>query len=206
MRLPSGMKLVNVLCGWWTVLIFAFLYLPIVLLVIYSFNKSRLNIEWGGFTTEWYVQVFQKDPDGSNNKIVIALLNSLKIAAVTTVLSVALGTVGAWLIHRYRYRFKRLWETLLFIPMAIPEIIMGVSLMLLFTLMRPYVNASLDWMFGPTDDPRFVLGFVTTTIAHITFCFPFVLIAVQARLADVRRRTVLIHHEHEDVRRMQAES
>jgi spermidine/putrescine transport system permease protein len=179
MRLPSGMKLVNVLCGWWTVLVFVFLYLPIVLLIAYSFNKSRLNIEWQGFTLDWYRELF------ANDTLMQTLKNSVIIAAVTTVLSVILGTVGAWLIYRYRYRFKRLWETLLFIPMAIPEIIMGVSLMLLFNMLLRPVNGGLDWMFGPSDEPRFVFGFTTTIIAHITFCFPFVLIAVQARLADV---------------------
>jgi spermidine/putrescine transport system permease protein len=179
MRMPSGMKLVNFLCGWWTVFVFGFLYLPIVLLIVYSFNKSRLNIEWQGFTFEWYRELF------ANETLMRTLKNSVIIASVTTVMAVMLGTVGAWLMYRYRYRFKRLWETLLFIPMAIPEIIMGVSLMLLFNMLIRPLNGGLDWMFGPADEPRFVFGFTTTIIAHITFCFPFVLIAVQARLADV---------------------
>lgn len=179
MRLPSGMRLINLLCGWWTVVVFAFLYIPIVLLVVYSFNTSKLNINFEGFTLEWYREMW------GNDQIRRALANSVKVAAWTTVFAVALGTTGAWLLYRYQYRFKRLWETLLFIPMAIPEIIMGVSLLILFSAVGPSLNAALDAMLGVPDAPRFGLGFLTVIISHVTFCFPFVLVAVQARLADV---------------------
>ena len=179
MRLPSGMRMVNLLCGWWTVAVFAFLYLPIVLLVVYSFNTSRLNINFEGFTLQWYREMW------GNDGIRRALGNSVKIAAWVTVFSVALGTTGAWLLYRYRYRFKRLWETLLFIPMAIPEIIMGVSLLILFSAVGPSLNRGIDVLLGVPESPRFGLGTLTVIIAHITFCFPFVLVAVQARLADV---------------------
>jgi spermidine/putrescine transport system permease protein len=179
MRLPSGMRLINLLCGSWTAVVFAFLYLPIVLLVVYSFNTSRLNVNFEGFTLQWYREMW------ANDGIRRALGNSVKIAAWTTLVSVALGTTGAWLLYRYKYRFKKLWETLLFIPMAIPEIIMGVSLLILFSAVGPSLNKALDAMFGVTDSARFGLGFLTVVISHITFCFPFVLVAVQARLADV---------------------
>ncbi len=179
MRLPSGMRLVNLLCGWWTVVVFAFLYLPIVLLIVYSFNTSRLNINLEGFTLDWYREMW------ANDQIRRALANSVKIATWTTAIAVALGTAGAWLLYRYKYRFKRLWETLLFIPMAIPEIIMGVSLLIFFSAVDRPLNAALDSVFGVTESPRFGLGFLTVVISHITFCFPFVLVAVQARLADV---------------------
>lgn len=179
MRLPSGMKLVNALCGWWTIIVLGFLYLPIALLIAYSFNKSRLNIEWQGFTFEWYREMISNEP------LMRTLKNSLIIAGFTTVLAVVLGTTGAWLLYRYRYRFKRLWETLLFIPMAIPEVIMGVSFLVLFAAIEPSVNSFLDSILGASDEARFGRGFLTTIIAHVTFCFPFVLIAVQARLADV---------------------
>lgn len=179
MRLPSGMKLVQSLCGWWTVLVLAFLYLPIGLLIAYSFNRSRLNIEWKGFTLEWYREMLANEP------LMRTLKNSLVIASITTAVAVVLGTTGAWLLYRYRYRWKRLWETLLFIPMAIPEVIMGVSFLLLFAAVEPSLNQWLDAMLGAADEPRFSRGILTTAIAHTTFCFPFVLIAVQARLADV---------------------
>jgi spermidine/putrescine transport system permease protein len=179
MRLPSGMKLVNALCGWWTVLVLVFLYLPIALLIVYSFNKSRLNIEWHGFTLDWYREMLGNEP------LMRTLKNSLVIAFATTGIAVLLGTSGAWLLYRYRYRWKWLWESLLFIPMAIPEVIMGVSFLLLFAAVEPSVNGWLDAMLGPVDEAQFGRGFLTTIIAHTTFCFPFVLIAVQARLADV---------------------
>ena len=179
MRLPSGMRMVNLLCGWWTVVVFAFLYIPIILLVVYSFNTSRLNVNFEGFTLEWYREMW------ANDQIRRALANSVKVAAWATLIAVALGTTGAWLLYRYKYRFKRLWETLLFIPMAIPEIIMGVSLLILFSAVDRPLNAALNSIFGVPESPRFGLGFLTVVIAHVTFCFPFVLVAVQARLADV---------------------
>lgn len=179
MRLPTGIRLVNLLCGWWTILVFAFLYLPIVLLIVYSFNTSRLNVNFEGFTLDWYRQMW------GNDGIRRALGNSVKIATWVTLVSVPLGTTGAWLLYRYRYRFKRLWETLLFIPMAIPEIIMGVSLLILFSAVSPWLNGGLNAIFGAAESPRFGMGTLTVVIAHITFCFPFVLVAVQARLADV---------------------
>lgn len=157
----SGMGWVNMLFGVWTWLVFAFLYLPIVLLIVFSFNKSKLNIVWTGFTLDWYVKLMDNAP------IIRALRNSLIIAGVTTVASVILGTIGAWLLYRYRYPAVRALNTLIFVPMVIPEIIMGISLLILFTVVE----------FG--------LGFTTIIISHVTFCFPFVLVAIQARLSGL---------------------
>lgn len=148
----------NAAFGGWTVLVFLFLYLPIVVLVVYSFNTSRLNVVWEGFTLDWYGRVWQ------DTRLMRALKNSLVIATVTTVLSIFIGTVGAWLLHRYRYRFSRAIQTLIAVPMIMPEIVMGISLLIFFTTL------SVE------------LGFGTVIAAHTTFCFPFVLVAVQARL------------------------
>jgi spermidine/putrescine transport system permease protein len=156
--LPRGMKLVHLLCGSWTALVLIFLYSPVLLLVAYSFNESKLNILWTGFTWKWYGEL------AANGPLIDSLINSLMVAVVTTVCSVVLGTLGAWLLHRYRYPARRALDTLIFIPMAAPEIILGISLLVLF--------ASL----------HFSLGFTTVIISHITFCFPFVLAVVQARL------------------------
>ena len=154
-----------------------FLYLPILVLVAYSFNTSRLNIVWAGFTLKWYEQVW------SNAPLMRAAQNSLIIATSTTAVAVVLGTLGAWLLHRYRFSGERAITALVTTPIALPEIIMGVSLLVLFaTLAVP-------------------LGFTTVIIAHVTFCFPFVLLVVRARLAgldpaleeaalDLDRRTV----------------
>jgi len=157
-RRPSGLKLLNAALGGWTVLVFLFLYLPIAVLVVYSFNTSRLNIVWEGFTLDWYAKVWD------DTRLMRALKNSLIVASVTTTTSVILGTVGAWLLHRYRYRFSRAIQTLIAVPMIMPEIVMGISLLIFFTTL------SLE------------LGFFTVIVAHTTFCFPFVLVAVQARL------------------------
>jgi spermidine/putrescine transport system permease protein len=154
----SRLRLLDAGLGIWTGLVFLFLYLPILVLVVYSFNESRLNVVWEGFTLEWYGRLWD------DTRIARALKNSLVVAGFTTVLSVVLGTVGAWLLHRYRYRFGSTLQTLIAVPMIMPEIVMGISLLILFT------TAGLK------------LGFFTVIVAHTTFCFPFVLIAVQARL------------------------
>ncbi len=145
----------------WTALVLAFLYLPIAVLVVYSFNTSRLNILWEGFTLRWYGDVWRNEP------LMHAAKNSLIVALVTTAFSVVLGTGGAWLLHRYRFRGARVLETLISAPIAMPEIIMGISLLVWFA------TVSLP------------LGFTTVIVAHVTFCFPFVLLAVQARLAGL---------------------
>lgn len=142
----------------WTTVVFAFLYLPILVLVGYSFNTSKLNIVWEGFTFRWYEELFRHTP------LIRALKNSLGIAAVATGLSVVIGTTGAWLLHRFRYRFVGAIHALVCVPMVMPEIVMGISLLVFFSA------AGID------------AGFSTVILAHTTFCFPFVLVAVQARL------------------------
>jgi spermidine/putrescine transport system permease protein len=160
-RQLNGLRALHLALGGWTIAVFAFLYLPIVVLVAYSFNASRLNIVWSGFTLNWYEQLWSHAP------LMRALQNSLVIATVTTVVSVVVGTGGAWLLHRYRFRGSRALQTLVGIPMIMPEIIMGISLLVFFATMG------------------MKLGFATVIIAHVTFCFPFVLVAVQARLAGL---------------------
>lgn len=157
----SGLRATQWLLNTWTLLVFVFLYAPIVVLVAYAFNDSRLNIVWTGFTLRWFEQLFANAP------LMRAAYNSFVIAGATTVLSVVLGTLGAWLLHRYRYRGARAVQTLFTIPMVVPEVLMGISLLILFT--------AVD----------LALGFTTVIVAHVTFCFPFVLVAVQARLHDL---------------------
>ena len=135
-----------------------FLYLPIVVVVVYSFNRSTLNVLWDGFTLQWYGKVWHDRP------LMAALQNSLVIAAATTGISCVLGTLAAWLLYRYRFPAGRMVYALVFFPMIVPEIIMGVSLLLLFAVLH------------------IELGFLTVITAHVTFCFPFVMIAVGARL------------------------
>ena len=160
-RMPSGTKLQHWLFGGWTALVFAFLYIPILLLIIYSFNESKLGIRWTGFTMKWYGELF------GDTVLLTFLRNSLVVAGFATVLATVLGTIGAWLMFRYRFPARRALGLLIFIPMVMPEVLMGVSLLILF------VNLHV------------ALGYVTLIIAHTTFCFPFVLVGVQARLEGI---------------------
>jgi len=154
-------KRVNTMLAAWTAATMVFLYLPIAILIGFSFNTSRLNIVWQGFTFDWYAAIWR------DAVLVKSLENSLYIASITTALSVVLGTAGAWLLYRYRFPGARLWQTLIFVPMLVPEVIMGVSLLIFFVVVR------------------LELGFTSIIISHVTFCFPFVLVAVQARLAGL---------------------
>ncbi len=169
------MPLVNLLCAGWSGLVFLFLYIPIILLVVYSFNASELSFIWGGFSFEWYGRLWHNTP------LIEAAKNGLIIAAITTVLAVLLGTIGAWLLYRYKFPALRALSTLIFIPMVIPEVVMGVSLLIFFTVIAVPLN---HWLATFTE-AEFGLGFTTIIIAHTTFCFPFVLVAVQARLSGV---------------------
>jgi spermidine/putrescine transport system permease protein len=141
--------------------VLVFLYLPLAILVAYSFNASRLNILWHGFTLDWYAAVWR------DATLVRSLENSLVIALATTLVAVVLGTAAAWLLHRYRFPASRLLQTLILVPMVVPEVILGVSLLLMFVALRVE------------------LGFATVIVSHVTFCVPFVMVAVQARLADL---------------------
>jgi len=155
------MTWVNRLFTAWTSFVLLFFYLPIAILILFSFNESRLNIVWTGFTFDWYTALL------SDHVLVRALQNSVIVASATTVASVLIGTAGAWLLHRYRYTGANFLETLVFLPMIVPEVILGVSLLILF------VTIGLE------------LGYTTIVISHVTFCAPFVMAAVQARLAGL---------------------
>jgi spermidine/putrescine transport system permease protein len=156
-RLRQRSRISSLLAAW-TVLVFAFLYIPILLLVIYSFNASTQAVVWKGFTLAAYAHIWH------DTQLLDASVNSLIIASITTAVSVVLGTGAAWLLHRYRFPGLRTLNALLAIPLIIPEVIMGVSLLALFIVMR------------------LPIGYTTVIIAHVTFCFPFVMVGVRARL------------------------
>jgi spermidine/putrescine transport system permease protein len=142
--------------------ILAFLYLPLLILSLYSFNNSRINAIWSGFTVKWYISLLH------NERVLEALTNSLIIASITTVASTVMGTFAALALHRYQYRCKALLNGLLYLPILIPEIVMGLSLLILFS------------------QTGISLGKPTLIIAHITFCLSFVIITVGARLEGSR--------------------
>lgn len=144
----------------WSIAIatYAFLYLPLIIVVIYSFNDSRLNAEWVGFTLDWYRKLFTDEP------MLDAARNTLIIGAITSVCATVLGTLAGLAMHRYKLR---LLPVLVLTPIAIPEILMGLSLLVFFVTLN------------------FTLGFVSITLAHIAFCVGFVAIVVRARLAGM---------------------
>jgi spermidine/putrescine transport system permease protein len=137
-----------------------FLYLPILVLVIQSFNAARYGGSWQGFTLEWYRQL------AANAPIQRATLNTLLVASVSTVLSLILGTLAAWVLHHYRGNLQRVHYMLVYAPLVIPDILMGMSLLLLFV---------------QTGVP---LGRTTIIIAHTTFCFSYVTLVLIGRLQD----------------------
>ena len=150
-------------------LVAAFLYAPIVVLVIFSFNDSRRggNIVWKGFTTKWYAKA------AGNEDLMLAFANSLTIAFASTILSTALGAMTAVLLWRFRFPGKPLFEGLVSLPIVIPEICMGVSLAMFFASVGWTDTSALAWPFN----------LVNIAIAHVTFSFPFAAMVIRARLA-----------------------
>lgn len=143
--------------------ILAFLYLPLLILALYSFNESRINAVWAGFTLDWYMSLFK------NRRVLEALTNSLIIAFISTIISTILGTMAALALNKYKYKWKPVINGLVYLPILIPEIVMGLSLLVLFS------QASIP------------LGQTTLILAHITFCVSFVVITVGARLEGMRQ-------------------
>lgn len=143
---------------------FAFLYLPILILVVYSFNASRLVTVWGGFSTRWYASLFR------NEALLDAAWVTVRIAFVSATLATILGTLAAIALVRYgRFRGRALFTGMVYAPMVMPEVITGLSLLLLF------VAVGLD------------RGFWTVTLAHTTFALCFVTVIVQSRLVTFDR-------------------
>ena len=142
----------------YTGLFYLYLYLPILILVVFSFNAQRLNLTWEGFTFRWYEVLF------SDAKVAAATGNTLRIALLSTITATAIGTLAALALHRYEFRGRQFSETSLYIPIVIPEIVMGIGLLSLYALFQ--IN----------------LGLTTITLSHIAFSIPFVALVVRARL------------------------
>ena len=149
----------NIFQNVWIALTFLFLYLPIAVVIIFSFNTSKMNILWEGFTFQWYGSFFQ------NRSLMDALVNTLIIAVASTAISTVIGTIGAVGMGKYRYFGKDIIDYLLYIPVVIPEVVLGIALLCVFSICQ------------------IPLGLFSITIAHATFCIPFVVITVRARLA-----------------------
>ncbi len=140
-------------------LVYLFLYLPIFMVIGYSFNANDNNLVFEGFTLKWYGSMFE------NNSLMDSLVLTLELALVSTVISVVLGTLAAIGMHRYEFKLKKTLDNMLYIPIVIPELVIGIASLATFTLLN------------------ITLSFWTLVIAHVTFCVPFVIITLRARIA-----------------------
>lgn len=141
-------------------IVLVFLYLPIVILAINSFNESRFGGVWTGFSLKWYERLF------AERSIWHALSNSLIIATVATIISTFLGTIAALALYQYKSFLQKTHSALMYTPLVIPDILMGISLLLFFVSLK----------IG--------LGLATVCIAHITFCISYVTMLIRARLQN----------------------
>ncbi|MDZ7908532.1 MAG: ABC transporter permease subunit [Gemmobacter sp.] len=149
---------------------FAFLYIPILSMMVYSFNGSRLATVWGGFSTKWYVSLL------SNKQVIAAAILSLKIAVISATMATILGTMAGLALARFtRFRGRTLFSGMVTAPLVMPEVITGISMLMLFILMA-------QWVGWPG-----ARGFTTVTLAHITFSMVFVTTIVQSRLLQADR-------------------
>lgn len=140
------------------ILIFAFLYLPIIILIVYSFNSSKMNILFEGFTLNWYKTLF------SNVDLIDAFKNTLLVAFTSTLVSTIIGTISAVALSKYNFKGKNLINGLIYVPIVIPEIVLGIALLSIYTLMK------LD------------LGIFTIMLSHIAFSIPFVIVSVRSSI------------------------
>jgi putrescine transport system permease protein len=144
-----------------------FLYAPIVILVVYSFNASRLVTVWGGFSTRWYTELVQ------DQQMMAAAWRSLQIAFFSAWAAIVLGTLAAFVMVRlHRFRGRTLFSGLITAPLVMPDVIIGLSLLLLFVTMSKWIG----W-------PQ-ARGMLTIWIAHVTFCTAYVAVVVSARLRE----------------------
>lgn len=143
------------------IIVFIFLFLPIFVLILFSFNTSSLNIVFEGFTLHWYKDLF------SNITLLESLKNTLIVAVVSTVVSTIIGTISAYALKKYDFRGKKIISELIYIPVVIPEIVLGIALLAIYSLLK------------------LELGMFTLILAHVSFSIPFVIISVRSVLENM---------------------
>jgi len=145
--------------GLWNIMFFIFLYLPILVLIFYSFNASRMVIIWNGFSLEWYIKAY------NNAGIQSAVINTLIVATIATAFATAIATIGALVLARGgKFKGKTVSLGLITLPLMVPEIVTAVAMLIFFS------TISMNWGLG------------NVIIAHITFCIPFAFMPIRARL------------------------
>jgi spermidine/putrescine transport system permease protein len=150
----------------WAAAIFVFLYAPIAVVIVYSFNSARHGGPWQGFTTGWYGKLFD-----SREKI-DAAKNTLILGLASTGIATVLGTLLGYGLSRYRFPGKKLFSRLMYIPVVIPDIVMAIAMLMFFSLIRDQMGL-------------FELGMTTMIVAHVTFQIPFVAIVIRSRMIGI---------------------
>src|SRR5262249_16810173 len=145
--------------------VYIFLFLPIVVLVVFSFNKARSGTDFTGLSTKWYRDLLH------NDEVHTAFWNTIKVAVIATAIATVLGTLAPFALPRFKFRGRSAYSTLIFISLVMPEVVMGIGLLAFF-------KRGLHWE----------LNLTTVILAHITFCIAFVVIVVKARLASFDNR------------------
>ena len=143
----------------YSILIYSVLYIPVLVMMIFSFNDQRYNYYWNGFTTQWYSKLF------SNSAVIGSLWYSVIIAVLATVISVTIGTVGALGLRKYEFRGRKFINNMLYIPIIVPEIVMAVALLIIFMKIG------------------IALGMGTILIGHCTFCIPYAVVTIKGRIS-----------------------
>jgi spermidine/putrescine transport system permease protein len=156
------------------ILVYVFFYAPIILLLIFSFSDNRNVGTWGGFTLDWYREFAANEP------IQDSIWISVKVALVSTGVSVVLGTMAALALERFRFRGERVFDGLLYLPIIIPDVTMAVMMLLFFSQFLDLIDSVLGI--------QITKGFTTIAISHIAFSISFVSIVVRARLAGMDER------------------
>ena len=149
----------DILGAIYSILIYAVLYIPVLVMMIFSFNDQRYNYYWNGFTTQWYSKLF------SNSAVIGSLWYSVIIAVLATVISVTIGTIGALGLRKYEFRGRKFVNNMLYIPIIVPEIVMAVALLIIFMKIG------------------IALGMGTILIGHCTFCIPYAVVTIKGRIS-----------------------
>lgn len=155
---------------------YLFLYTPIIVLVIFSFNDSRSTAQWSGFTTHWYGEML------NDNQIILALWNSLFVAVIATILSVIFGTMAAMALERHSFRGKLAMDAILYLPIVIPDIAMAIMLLLFFNFSGIGFDVWKLSVFGISLSVPY-----SVIVGHVAFDVAFVAVVVRARLAQMDR-------------------
>jgi spermidine/putrescine transport system permease protein len=147
--------------------VYAFLFAPIIVLVVFSFNKARSGSTFTGFTTDWYNKLFD------NEEALDAFRTTLKVALIATLVATVLGTLAAFALTRFQFRGRSAYSTLVFVSLVIPEVVLGIALL---TFYREFADVQLNLR--------------TVILSHITFCIAFVVVVVKARLSQFDNRLI----------------